>query len=289
MWSGVLYLPLRVVDNNGVLVKRPRHVRLSVVTDADGELRQNADTLLRRRVIGIGEQVLGAVNVAAGVGGLTGTRATGAHRLRDGPRNRRAAGEIAGCAQSRRRHGTESRAGKLRWLPKDQVYSTDRRKIVGVEREWTAPHRYAVVLLIFDVDIGVIAVGPDIPRAKESRHAARATAAALGETDFGIGGSAPEGFAQDDVDDACDGVCSVERGGAVAQHFHAVHGAERYRVEVDEGALAIIGQRVRRRAAAVDQHQGRVDRQTTKRYPRRAGRKSEAERGRNGAAVVRRD
>src|ERR1700730_6689735 len=133
MGSGVLYLPLRVVDNNGVLVIRPRHVRLSVITDADGKLRQNADTLFRRRVIGIGEQVLGAVNVTAGVSGLRGSCATGTQWLRDGARNRYAAGEIAGCAQSRRRHGAESRAGKLRWLPKDQVCSTDRRQIIGIE------------------------------------------------------------------------------------------------------------------------------------------------------------
>src|ERR1700732_5506988 len=125
MWSGVLYLPLRVVDNDGVLVERPRHVRLSSITDADGKLRQNAHPLFRRRVIGIGEQVLGAVNVAAAVGGLSGTGATGAQGLRDRARNRRAAGEIARGAESRRSHGAESRAGKLRWLPKDQVCPAD--------------------------------------------------------------------------------------------------------------------------------------------------------------------
>src|SRR5690606_19839348 len=61
--------------------------------------------------------------------------------------------------------------------------------------------------------------------------------------------------AHDDVDHARDRVRTVDRRGAAGEDLHAFDRRGRDRVEVHRVRLAVVGQRVVRGAAAVDQHQ----------------------------------
>ena len=93
----------------------------------------------------------------------------------------------------------------------------------------------------------------------------------------------------DQVDHAADRVRAIGRGGTVLQHFDAVDGAERDRVQVDIGVMAVVVEREVRRTQAVDQHHGRRDAQTAERHRRTARRETVAEAGRDRARAVRRD
>ena len=88
-------------------------------------------------------------------------------------------------------------------------------------------------------------------------------AAALGGgAGFGRHGGAGEGLLQDDVDHTCHSVGTVGCRCAVFQDFNAFNGVERDVRYVDEGTLAVIRERIRSHAVAVDQDQGRCSRQT---------------------------
>ena len=69
-------------------------------------------------------------------------------------------------------------------------------------------------------------------------------------------------FLRDDVDDARDGVCAVSRGRAVTQNFDTVDDGVRNGIQVDEVAMAIVSEGIRREAQTVGDRQRRLDRQT---------------------------
>ncbi len=71
---------------------------------------------------------------------------------------------------------------------------------------------------------------------------------------FGCKRGAAEGLLQDHVDHAGNRVRTVSGRCAVFQDIDAFDGVEGNVGDIDEGALAIIGQRIRRHAVAVDQH-----------------------------------
>ena len=96
-----------------------------------------------------------------------------------------------------------------------------------------------------------------------------ATVAALGGA-VSDGGTPADVFAEDDVDDAGDGIGAVLRGGAVTEHFDAADGGGRDGVKIrGDGAAADGAVEVDERAGvaafAVDQHEGLVGGETTQR------------------------
>src|SRR3546814_7363959 len=74
----------------------------------------------------------------------------------------------------------------------------------------------------------------------------------------------------DDVDHARDRIRTVGRRGAVAHHLNLIDDVVGDRVEVDEVARAVIGQRIICHAHAIEQHQRRVGAEAAQRYRRGA-------------------
>ncbi|MDQ6639659.1 MAG: hypothetical protein M3Z15_08345 [Pseudomonadota bacterium] len=93
----------------------------------------------------------------------------------------------------------------------------------------------------------------------------------LGNSIGGLEHRADEVLPEDDVDDAGDGIRAVDRRGAVLQHFDSLDRLERNLVQVDVGALRIVGEHRRRDATAVDEDQGRVGAEAAQRDARRGG------------------
>ena len=77
-----------------------------------------------------------------------------------------------------------------------------------------------------------------------------AAAPIMGDIEIGRSGKALVFVAGDEVDDATDGVGTVNGGSAIAQHFNALDGGEGNRVQVDH----LPGEAVRCNTAAVEQH-----------------------------------
>src|SRR5439155_24305666 len=84
---------------------------------------------------------------------------------------------------------------------------------------------------------------------------------AIGSFRHGAG----EVLAQDDVDDARDGVGAVDRRSAVPEDLDALHRLHGNDAEIGEHLLSVIRLAIRRDAAPVHQHQGRAGAQTTQR------------------------
>ena len=91
---------------------------------------------------------------------------------------------------------------------------------------------------------------------------------------------------QDHVDDAGDGVRTVDGRGAILEDFHPFHRFQGDDVQVGKHFLAVVGQAVGRHAAPVQQDQGRRRAQAAQRDARRAGGKAAAEAGRDRTLVV---
>jgi len=83
-------------------------------------------------------------------------------------------------------------------------------------------------------------------------------------------------LAQDDVDHAGDRVGSVNGRGAVLEDVDALDCSDRDAVQVDEGLVDVLREAVAGDAAAVEQHQHRVDAEASQRDRRRARRKAVA-------------
>ena len=286
----------RVLDLRGLQVHRDEvveiaaaDVRLQVRRKLGGGATVETEAPVGGRVVVVLHQGLRAVDVAVPVRGGARAPAARAQRLRHGARVGEAGGRVARRGQHARRDRAVDRARVQSGLAADQVVAADRRQVGGVEWIAALADADAIVLLVFEAAVDVVLVGREVADAEGSAGAALEAAAVLRIAEFRVGLHAGEGRLQQDVDHAADGVGAVDRRGAVLQHLDAVQDADRDGVEVDEAALAVVGQGVRRGARPVDQHQRRVDGQAAQGDARGACGEAVAERRRNGAAVVGRD
>ena len=85
---------------------------------------------------------------------------------------------------------------------------------------------------------------------------------------------AREFLVQDDVDDAGHGVGTVDRRGAILEHFDALHGRHRQAVQVNKGFLQVLRRGIAGHPLAIHQDQGIFLADAAQRQARRAGRKA---------------
>src|SRR5690606_21665690 len=125
------------------------------------------------------------------------------------------------------------------------------RPVGAVERVVALTREQRVLPLEFAADVEVVAVFGEAADAPRGIDSVLVAAAMLGGAERAAQMDALNFFLSDDVDDARDRVCTVGRRRAVAQHFDTLDDGARNRVEVDEVALTVVRERVRREAHPV--------------------------------------
>ena len=142
------------------------------------------------------------------------------------------------------------------------------------------------VIGVFTVQVEVPALLLVIAIAGGQRRTIMRAIALLGRTAFGRPFDALEMLLADQVDHAADRVRAVGRRRAVLQHLDTVDDAERDRVEIDIGVVAVVVEREVRRTQPVDQHHGRRDTKAAQRHRGAARREAVAEAGGNRPGAV---
>ena len=250
-----------------VAVHAGTHVGLAGIAHLDGQAAVGAEAFLFRLQVGVLADEVLLATAAQVIGHRCRVRTAGPQRLPQRTVDR-GAGQHA-ARSVRTEHGRPDhavdRAGVEAGLAVRGVAAADPAEIGGVVRVAAITRPDAAVVLCLDAAIGIPAVLREIAAAEQQGGATRGAAAFLRGADVGRGLQPLEVVLENDVDDAGDRVGAVQRGGAVLQHIDALDRVHRDRVEVDEGTLAIIRQWVIGRAAAIDQHQGRVHRQAAQR------------------------
>ena len=137
------------------------------------------------------------------------------------------------------------------------------RPVQRVERVVAVARPDNILLLIFGADVEVITFALEIAVTPGEVHPVFPAAALFGIRQRTAEVETLDLFLRDDVDDARDRVGAVGGRGAVTQHFDALDDGTRNRIEVDEIALAVIRERIRRHALAVEHGQRRLHGQTT--------------------------
>ena len=191
---------------------------------------------------------------------------------------RKAAGPRNARTHDERRGDAEAAGVTVRLQPVDDAVEAagavvaDLREVIGVERIGPLAVLQHVLVVVEPADVGVEAVLGEVAEAGGQRHALLPGVAALRDAGFHTAADALDFLLGDDVDHAGDRVGAVRRGRAVAQHLDVLDDVVGDRVQVDEVARAVIGQRVVRGAHAVEQHQRRVGGQAAQRDRRGARR-----------------
>ena len=142
-------------------------------------------------------------------------------------------------------------------------------------------------MLILEVDVEIIAVLRQLALAPRDVETLLSGVAMLRNAVFKIDVQTLHFLLDDHVDHASDGVSAIGRGSAVLQNVNALDDRFRDGVDVNEVAIAVIRQRIRRAAQAVEDCQRVAVVETAQR--RRAGARGKAKRGpagRIGAGVV---
>ena len=139
---------------------------------------------------------------------------------------------------------------------------------------------------VFGVDDEVVFVRVQVALAEGQRGAVLLGVAVAGNARVAFQGQAFEVLAQDDVDDAGDGVRAVGRRGAILENLDALDDLHRHGGQVGKALLAVIGARERRHAPAIEQHQGRGGAQAAQRDRRGTGGKAVAEACRQGTGAI---
>ena len=114
-----------------------------------------------------------------------------------------------------------------------------------------------VLVAIFEVDIGVPAIGVEIAGTADGRCVCGGSASLLRGADIPCDGRTAEVVLQDDVHDAGDRIRAVDGRRRVLQDFDPFNGVERDARNIDERALTVVREGKGRHPVAVDQHQRR--------------------------------
>ena len=184
------------------------------------------------------------------------TRDAGAEELCNCSGIRNARGQHTRHRQRSRCYGGRVRSAEQRRLTGGQVESADRRQIVGVVREIASRKKDPIVVLQLETHHGVVVIGRHVTGAGAPREMLRGAAPRLlrgSELDGGL--VALIILLEDDVDDARNRVCPVDRRGTVLQDLDPLHRVDRNGIQIDEAAHTIVGEGVVCSPSAVDQHQ----------------------------------